>query len=123
MHGAACVFAMAMQPAMQAPSGGIWRIGAFHTRRIIGIDNDQIRGFDARKVHLIGVHQEFGSLGVNGQAKVIGHRLMHVQSHRPAKGGGEIDTLLPIVHIGARIGCCHRIVLYRCGWKTCRLMR
>ena len=41
MHGAACMFAMAMQPAMQAPSSGIWRIGAFHTCRIIGIDNSQ----------------------------------------------------------------------------------
>mgnify|MGYP005994074505 CR=1 FL=1 len=63
---------------MQAPSCGIWRIGSLHTGRIIGIYDDEIGGFDTREMHLIGVHQEFGPLGINGQAKVIGHRFMHV---------------------------------------------
>ena len=38
---------------------------------------------------------------------MIGHGLMHVKAHSPAKGRCQIDTLLPIVHIWAQIGCYH----------------
>ena len=104
VHGAAGVGAMAVKPSVQAPSGGVRRVGTFQSLGIIGVDQEKVRGFDPAEMHLIWVHQELGAIVIHRQAEVVGHGLVHVQARRPAEGGRHIHTLLPMVHIGANLG-------------------
>jgi hypothetical protein len=107
MHRTARVAAMAMQPAMQAPGGRIRRIGAGQRFGIIGIDDNKIAGLDPGEMHLVGVHQEPRAILVDRQAEVVGDRLVHIKPRGPAKGGGQIDAFLPVVHVGADVGDGH----------------
>ena len=52
-------------------------------------------------MHLVGVHQELGPVSVDGKAEVVCDPFVHVQSRRPAESSGEIDAVLPMVHVVA----------------------
>ena len=90
----------AVNAAMQAPSGGVGRIGAVHRAGVIGVNLDQARGRDARKMAAIGVDQKPRAFRIGGKAKVVGHRLVQVQLDRPAKGRGKVDAFGPVGDIG-----------------------
>mmetsp|Transcript_24078 Transcript_24078/g.44489 ORF Transcript_24078/g.44489 Transcript_24078/m.44489 type:complete len:242 (+) Transcript_24078:154-879(+) len=107
VHRATGMGAMPMHATMQPPGRGIRRIGPFHAGRVIGIDHDQVRRLDARKMHLVGVHQEFGPVLVDGKGEMVRHCLVHVQAHGPAKGGGKVHAFLPVVHVWADLSDCH----------------
>ena len=44
------MLALTVQGAMQTPSSGVWRVGAVHRFRIVSIDQNQVRGLDAREM-------------------------------------------------------------------------
>ena len=103
MHRTAGMRTVPVHPAMQTPGGRVRRVGPFHAGRIIGVDHDQIGCLDPGKVHLVGVHQELRAVVIDGERKVVGHRLVHVQPHGPAERGREVHTLLPVVDIGTNL--------------------
>ena len=55
MHRAARLWTQPVQPAMQAPCGGVRRAGSGQGFRVVGIHHDQVGGLDAREVHQVGV--------------------------------------------------------------------
>jgi len=99
MHGAAGVRAMTMQTSMQAPSGRVRRVRALQGARVIGVNHQHVGGLDPAEMHLVRVHQEPGAIVVNSEREVVGHAFVHVQTRGPAKGGGKVDTLLPVVDV------------------------
>jgi len=96
---------VAMDGAMQAPGRRIGRIGTGQRFGIVGVDQKQVAGLDAREMHLVRVHQEFRAVLVDGQREMVGDRLMHVQPRRPAEGGSEVDPLLVIRQVAQRSLC------------------
>ena len=56
MERHASMLALSVQGAMQTPGSGIGRVGPVHGFWIVGIDQNQVRGLDARKMRLIGIH-------------------------------------------------------------------
>ena len=57
-------------------------------------------------MHLVGVHQELRAVIVDRQREVIGDGFVQVEAGCPAEACGEIDPLLPVLHIviGRRFG-------------------
>ena len=51
----------------------------------------------------IGVDQKPRPLGVDGEGKMVGDRLVQVQLDRPAKGGGHVDAFGPVGHVGVLV--------------------
>ena len=99
---------------MQPPGGGIGRIGPLHRCGILGIQEQQVRGGDAGKMHLVGVHQELRAFGVHRETEMVRDPFVHVEPLGPAKGGGKVHPVLPVfdilsVHIGAQVGNGHGI--------------
>ena len=47
MEGHAGMLALTVQGAMKTPGGGIGRVRPVHRLCIVGIDQNQVRGFDA----------------------------------------------------------------------------
>ena len=84
--------ALSVQGAMQTPSGGVGRVGPIHRLWIVGIDQNQVRGFDTREMRLIGVHQKLCAVIVDGHRKVIRHALVKVEPRGPAKRSSEIRS-------------------------------
>ena len=103
MHDAAGMRQGAVDRTMQAPGGGVGRVGAVHGARVIGVNLDQRRGGDAGKVAAIGVDQEPCPLGVDGQRKVVGHRFVQVQFDGPAESGGHVGPLGPMGQVGMAV--------------------
>jgi hypothetical protein len=102
MHDAARVADIAMDGAVQPPRRRIGRVRTGERIRIIGIDHQEVARLDAREMHLVGIHQELRAVVVDGQREMIGHRLVHVEPRRPAKGTSEIDALLIEGQVGQR---------------------
>ncbi len=100
MHQAAGMRQGAVDGAVQAPGGGVGRIGAVQGFGIIGVDLDQAGGGDAGEMPAVGVDQKPRALGVHREREVVGHRLVQLEFHRPAEGGGEVDPLGPVGDIG-----------------------
>ena len=96
MHGAARVRTGSVQAAMQAPGGGIGCIGPVHRRGIMRVDLDQAAGGDPSEMPPRRVDEETRPVAIHRKAEMIGHRLMHVQSRGPAKGGGHVRPLGPM---------------------------
>lgn len=92
MERYAGVLALSVQGAVQAPGGGIGRVRAGHGVRIVGVNENEIGGLDAREMRLVGVHQKLCAVLVDGYREVIRHTLMKIEPSSPAKGGGEIHT-------------------------------
>ena len=111
MHDAARMRHIAVDRAMQTPGGRIRRVRAGKRLGIVGVDQQQIARLDAREMHLVGIHQESGAVVVDGQRKMVGHRLVHVEPHRPAEGAGEIDALLVEGQVGQRCSFCSRAMV------------
>ena len=44
------MLALTVQGAMQTPGSGVWRVGPVHRFRIVSIDQNQVRGLDAREM-------------------------------------------------------------------------
>ena len=63
-------------------------------------------------MNLIGVHQEPRAVVVNGEAKVVCDRLVHIQPVGLAKRRGEIDTFLPMVEIWAEFSNRHSVARF-----------
>ena len=70
---------------MQAPSGGIRRVRAVHGFRVVGIDQNQVRGPDAREMRLVGVHQKLRAVLVDGNREVVCHALVKAGAVRPSE--------------------------------------
>ena len=58
--------------------------------------SQHVGGFDAREMHLVGVHQEACAIVIDGEAEMIGDAFVHFEPCRPAEGGCEINALLPV---------------------------
>ena len=52
-------------------------------------------------MHLVGIHQELAAIVGDRQAEVVGDGFIHAQPFNPAKGGGQIHSLLTIDVNGA----------------------
>lgn len=50
-------------------------------------------------MHLIGVHQEPGAVIIHRKAEMVSDRLVHIQPLGPAKSGGKVHPVLPVVNI------------------------
>jgi len=96
MERDAGMLALTVQGAMQTPGSGVWRIGPVHRFRIVSINQNQVRGLDARKMRLIGVHQKLGAVLVDGHREVIRYPLVKIEPSGPAKGGGKIRSFLAV---------------------------
>jgi len=107
VHGAARLGAMPVQAAMQAPGGRVRRVGAVHRVGVGRVHLDQVAGADAREMALVGVHQEARAVLVDGEAEMVGHRLVHAQPRGPAERGGEIHAVLPVLHVRVQVGHAH----------------
>ena len=86
-----------MHAAMDRPGGEVRRIRAVHGRLVVGIEQQQFRGLDAREMPPARVHQELLAVGRYGQAEVIGHRLVPVKLDGQPKCRRKVDTQLPFV--------------------------
>ena len=62
----------------------------------MAFDLEHVGGFDAREMHLVGVHQEACAIVIDGEAEMIGDAFVHFEPCRPAEGGCEINALLPV---------------------------
>jgi hypothetical protein len=96
MERHAGVLALSVQGAMQTPSSRIGRVGPVHCFRIVSIDQNEVRGLNAREMRLIGVHQKLRTGLVNSHREVIRYPLVKVEPRGPAKGSGEIRSLLAV---------------------------
>ena len=85
---------LAVQGAVQTPSGGVGRVRAVHCLWIVGIDQNQVGGLDTREMRLVGVHEKLRAVLVDGHREVIRHALVKVEPRGPAKGSCEVRSLL-----------------------------
>ena len=90
MEGNPGMVALTVQGAMQTPGSGIGRVGPVHRLRIVGIDQNQVRGLDAREVGLIGIHQKLRAIVIHGHREMICHTLVHIESCGPTKRSGKV---------------------------------
>ena len=88
-----------MDTTVQTPSCGIRCVWPFESVGVIGVDDDHVAGFDPAEMHLIGVHQELCPVVIDRERKVVRDPFVHIQPCGPAKGGGQIDAFLPVVHV------------------------
>jgi len=97
MHCTARMRNQPVQPTMQAPCCWVGCVWAGERVGVVGIDHDHVRGFDAREVHLIGVHQELRAIIIDRHRKVVCDGFVHLEPGRPAKGGGQLNAGFPMV--------------------------
>jgi len=71
----------------------------FESVGVIGVHDDHVAGFDPAEMHLIGVHQELCPVAVDRERKVVCDPFVHIEPCGPAKGCGQIDAFLPIIHV------------------------
>jgi hypothetical protein len=113
VHHAARMRAQPVNRAMQPPGRGIGRAGPVHRFRVVGIQQQQVRGPDSGEVHLVGIHQEPRAVTADRKAEMIGHRLVHVQPRGPAEGRRHVDPFLPVGQVCALAGVQHRVSPFR----------
>ena len=103
MHRAAGMRTMAVQAAVQAPGGRVGCVRPVERVGIVGIHDQQVARLDARKVHLVRVHQEPGAVIIDRKAEMVGNALVHVEPRRPPESGCKINAFLPMLDIGGEL--------------------
>eukprot|EP00521_Asterionellopsis_glacialis_P005975 CAMPEP_0195274508 /NCGR_PEP_ID=MMETSP0706-20130129/17210_1 /TAXON_ID=33640 /ORGANISM="Asterionellopsis glacialis, Strain CCMP134" /LENGTH=82 /DNA_ID=CAMNT_0040331429 /DNA_START=29 /DNA_END=274 /DNA_ORIENTATION=+ len=79
MHNAARMRTKTVDRAMQTPCRWIRRVRLIHCGRIIGVQKQKIRRPDARKVALIGVHEELRAVFIHRKAEMVRHGFVHIE--------------------------------------------
>ena len=92
--------AQTVQCPVQPPCRRVRGIGAAHRLRIVGINEDQIRGFDSGEMRLIGIHQKLRAASVNGDREMVSYAFMKIESRSPSKRCGEISSLGAMIQRG-----------------------
>ena len=90
--------AQAMQRAVDAPGGRVGRVGPVHHRGIVDIQQEQVAGGDPGEMTPARIDQDAAATGVEGQAEMVGHRLMPAEPCGEPECGGKIDPRLPIAY-------------------------
>ncbi len=90
MHDAGSVRAGPVNAAMQAPGGGVRRVGTGHGGGIVCVDLDQRGCGDPAEMAAVRIDEETGALGVHRKREVVRHRLVQPKTRGPAKGGRKV---------------------------------
>ena len=95
-----------VQRAVDAPGGRIRRVGALHDGRIVDVEQEQVAGLDAGEMPPAGVDQDAPALGVEGEAEMVGDRLVPAEARRQPERRRQIDARLPLAPL--HLVTCHR---------------
>lgn len=77
MHHASGLRTASMNAAVNMPRSRVGRVGTVERGRVFRVQQDQVRSSDARKVPPARVHQEEPSARFDGEAEMVGERLVH----------------------------------------------
>jgi hypothetical protein len=99
MHNAARMRAKTVDGAVQTPCRWVRRVRLIHCGGIIGVQKQKVRRLDARKVALIGVHEELRAVFIHRQTEMVRYGFVHIEPRRPPKGRGQINTFGPVGNI------------------------
>jgi hypothetical protein len=81
----------AMGIAVDAPGGGIGRVGALHDIAVVCIERLQVACPDGREMLPLGVHQEPAAIRAQRRAEMIADRFVPPEPGGEAECGGQID--------------------------------
>ncbi len=101
MQHRAALRQQAMDLPVDRPGRGI-DVGVISTVGIIGIQQQQVTGPDAREMLPLRVEQKLFAIGRHGRAEMVGHRFVHAQMGDDTKGRRQVDARLFFVGYGLR---------------------
>ena len=76
---------------------GSGRVGALHDGGVVDVEQEEVAGPDPREVPPAGIDQDAPALGVEGEAEMIGDRLMPAEACRQPERRRQIDARLPLI--------------------------
>jgi len=82
-----------MDLAVDRPGRGV-HVRMLSTARIIGVQQQQVAGTNAREVLPLRVDQKLFAIRRHGRAEMVGHRLVHAQMSDDPKGRRQVDARL-----------------------------